>query len=145
MSKTNSSEKSEWGELLRPQDAARRMGISYPTLKQWIYKKKVRAARTAGGHYRIPASEVERLSRIMTAPSTGKKPTGVQAISARNKLLGQVVEFKMDGLLAQVTIDIGGNYVTSLMTRDACVELGLGIGARAFALFKATEVMMIRA
>lgn len=145
MSKSSFQHESEHGELLRPQDAARQMGISYPTLKQWIYKKKVRAARTAGGHYRIPASEVERLSRIMAAPNSGKKPVGVQAISARNKLLGQVVELKMDGLLAQVTIDIGGNFVTSLMTRDACVELGLKLGVRAFALFKATEVMMIRA
>ncbi len=145
MSKPSLKEKSELGELLRPHDAARRMGIAYPTLKQWIYKRKVRASRTAGGHYRIPVSEVERLSRIVSAPNSGKQAAGVKAISARNKLLGTVVELKVDGLLAQVTIDIGGNYVTSLLTRDACVELELKIGARAYALFKATEVMMIRA
>jgi excisionase family DNA binding protein len=47
-------------ELLNPRDAARSLGISYPTLKQWIYKKKLRSIRTAGGHHRIPASEIER-------------------------------------------------------------------------------------
>jgi len=47
-------------ELLNPRDAARAMGISYPTLKQWIYKKKLRSVLTAGGHHRIPASEIER-------------------------------------------------------------------------------------
>src|SRR5258706_14787737 len=115
MSKAISNTKSDLSELLRPHDAARLMGISYPTLKQWIYKNKVRAARTAGGHYRIPASEAERHSRIVAGPHSGKKAMGVQAISARNKLPGTVVELKIDGLLAQVTIDIGGNYVTSLL------------------------------
>jgi excisionase family DNA binding protein len=47
-------------ELLSPRDAARSLGVSYPTLKQWIYKKKLQSIRTAGGHHRIPASEIER-------------------------------------------------------------------------------------
>src|SRR5258706_7323358 len=47
-------------ELLNPRDAARALGISYPTIKQWIYKKKLRSVQTAGGHHRIPASEIER-------------------------------------------------------------------------------------
>lgn len=29
-------------ELVRLRDAAATLGISYPTLKQWIYKKKIR-------------------------------------------------------------------------------------------------------
>src|SRR5258706_15387102 len=47
-------------ELLNPRDAAHALGISYPTVKQWIYKKKLRSVQTAGGHHRIPASEIER-------------------------------------------------------------------------------------
>lgn len=144
MPRTVLPEDDTFGGLLTPQAAARRMGISYPTLKQWIYKKKLRVARTVGGHYRIPASEVERLSHV-SRPPAAKKPIGISAISARNKLLGTVVALKMDGLMAQVTIDIGDNYVTSVMTRDACVELGLHIGVRAYALLKATEVIMVRA
>ena len=57
-------------ELLNPRDAARSLGISYPTLKQWIYKKKLRSIRTAGGHHRIPASEIERF-----LPRTEEKDT----------------------------------------------------------------------
>jgi excisionase family DNA binding protein len=38
--------------LLCPSDAAKILGISYPTLKQWIYKKKLRTVKTAGGHHR---------------------------------------------------------------------------------------------
>ena len=35
-------------ELLTPREAARRLGVSYPTLKQWIYKGSIRTRRTAG-------------------------------------------------------------------------------------------------
>ena len=69
---------------------------------------------------------------------------GMDAISGRNKLLGVVTEVKFEGLLAQVTMNIEGQHLTSIITSDACEELGLKKGVRAFALIKATEVMMIR-
>ncbi|PYP82669.1 MAG: molybdenum-pterin-binding protein [Blastocatellia bacterium AA13] len=128
-------------ELLKPQEAAKLMSVSYPTLKQWIYKGKVQSVRTPGGHHRIPRSEVERFSKT-TRPK--RKPDGLQAISGRNKLLGTVTEVQYEGLLAQVTLNIAGQFITSIITRDACEELGLKKGTRAFALIKATEVMMIR-
>jgi excisionase family DNA binding protein len=46
-------------ELLRLHDAARHSGVSYPTLKQWIYKGKIKSVKTARGHHRIPRSETE--------------------------------------------------------------------------------------
>ena len=44
--------------LLHLPDAASQLGISVPTIKQWIYKKKIRSIRTTGGHHRIPQSGV---------------------------------------------------------------------------------------
>ncbi|HMG32698.1 MAG TPA: helix-turn-helix transcriptional regulator [Blastocatellia bacterium] len=129
-------------ELLKPQDAAKMMSVSYPTLKQWIYSGKVHSVKTPGGHHRIPRSEVERFSR--TTQSKRKRPAGLEAISGRNKLLGTVTEVRYEGLLAQVTMSVGGQLITSIITRDACQELGLKKGVRAFALIKATEVMVIR-
>jgi molybdopterin-binding protein len=129
-------------EMIKPQEAARLLNVSYPTLKQWIYRGKLHSIKTPGGHHRIPRAEVERLSGI--AGSRTRKPAGLQAISGRNKLLGVVTEVKFEGLLGQVTLNIGGQYLTSIITRDACEELGLKKGVRAFALIKATEVMMIR-
>jgi excisionase family DNA binding protein len=41
-------------KLFTPREAAQVLAISYPTLKQWIYKKKIRTVTTAGGHHRIP-------------------------------------------------------------------------------------------
>lgn len=48
-------------ELLKLWDAALQLGISFPTIKQWIYKKKIRSTQTAGGHHRIPQNEIDRL------------------------------------------------------------------------------------
>ena len=129
-------------ELLKPQDAAKLMSVSYPTLKQWIYKGKVHSIKTPGGHHRIPRSEIERFSK--TTASKKRRPAGLQAISGRNKLLGTVTEVLYEGFLAQVTMKVGAQLITSIITRDACQELNLKKGSRAFALIKATEVMMIR-
>lgn len=130
-------------ELLKPQDAARLMSVSYPTLKQWIYNGKVHSVKTPGGHHRIPRTEIERFSTT-TRSKKKRRPGGLEAISGRNKLLGTVTEVKYDGLLAQVTMIVGGQLITSIITRDACQELELKKGVRAFALIKATEVMVIR-
>lgn len=131
---------------LRLQEARRLIGISYPTLKQWIYRGKIKAMKTAGGHYRIPESEVARLCRVKNVSDSDlRKPLGIDAISGRNKLLGRVVDVEIDGLLAQVTLDIGNHLVSAILTRDACNELGLKEGVSAYALIKSTEVMMVRA
>ena len=132
-------------DLFRLQDAAKAMSVTYPTLKQWIYQGKVRSVKTPGGHHRIPASEIERLTGAARSPvSKQKRPTGLDAISGRNKLLGTITDVQFEGLLAQVTIDVGGQAITSIITSNACRELGLARGMRAFALIKATEVMVIR-
>jgi molybdopterin-binding protein len=132
-------------ELIKPQEAARLISVSYPTFKQWIYQGKVKTIKTPGGHHRIPLSEIDRLTGSAKArPSKKQKPAGLGAISGRNKLPGIVTKVEYEGLLAQVTIDVNGQFITSIITRNACQELGLRKGVRAFALIKATEVMVIR-
>jgi molybdopterin-binding protein len=133
-------------ELLKVQEAARLLSVSYPTLKQWIYRRKIKSIRTPGGHHRISRNEIDRITgnRQIREPGS-RRPTGLNAISGRNKLLGTVTEVVFDGLLAQVTINVGGQVITSIITRNACRELGLKKGVRAIALIKATEVMVIRA
>ena len=48
-------------DLLKLNDAANLLGISYPTIKQWIYSGKIRSVKTAGGHHRIPQDEIDRI------------------------------------------------------------------------------------
>lgn len=130
--------------LYRLSEAARLLGISKPTLKLWIRRGNVRSVPTPGGHHRIPYSEVERLAGSVRA-AVRAAGGELEAISGRNKLRGVVRAIKYDGLLAQVTMAVGDQALTAIITRDAAQALGLQVGTPAYGLIKATEVMVIRA
>ena len=131
-------------ELMKPAEAARLAGVSYPTLKQWIYKGKVHSVKTVGGHHRVARSEIERISGVTRSRKLREKPIGIEAISGRNKLHGVVTDVRYEGLLVQITIDVGGQSITSIITSDATKALGLKKGSSVYALIKATEVMVIK-
>ena len=131
--------------LIPPREAARILGISYPTLKQWIYKNKIQTAKTPGGHHRIPESEIDRLlPKKLMRGDISRRRGDFRRISGRNQLLGRVVEVKFGDLLAQVTLAIGEQRITAIITADAAREMRLKPGDRAAALVKATEVMILR-
>ena len=130
--------------LLRPRDAAVQLQISYPTIKQWIYHRKLKAVKTPGGHYRIPQSEIDRLLYRTRGRNDGERRVTYQRISGRNQLVGRVVDVRVSGLVAQVTLSVGGQLITSLITSGAVREMHLKKGQTAAALIKATEVMIIR-
>jgi molybdopterin-binding protein len=130
--------------LLRPRDAAVQLQISYPTIKQWIYHRKLKAVKTPGGHYRIPQSEIDRLLYRTRGRNEGERRVTYQRISGRNQLVGRVVDVRVSGLVAQVTLSVGGQLITSLITSGAVREMHLKKGQTAAAQIKATEVMIIR-
>ena len=138
------SERSTPDKLLRPRDAAVALQISYPTIKQWIYHHKVRAVKTPGGHYRIPQAEIDRLLYRAQGHNKEERRVSYQRISGRNQLVGRIVDVRVSGLVAQVTLSVGGQSITSLITSGAVREMGLKKGQTAAALIKATEVMIIR-
>ncbi|MBD9444587.1 MULTISPECIES: TOBE domain-containing protein [unclassified Rhizobium] len=64
-------------------------------------------------------------------------------ISARNRLKGKIVEVKKGATTAHVRIDIGGgSIVTASITNEAVDELGLAAGGDAYAVIKASDVMI---
>jgi molybdopterin-binding protein len=130
--------------LLRPRDAAVQLQISYPTIKQWIYHRKLRAVKTPGGHYRIPQTEVDRLLYRTRGHNQDERRVTYKRISGRNQLVGRVVDVRVSGLVAQVTLSVGGQLITSLITSGAVREMQLKKGQTAAALIKSTEVMIIR-
>jgi molybdopterin-binding protein len=132
-------------KLLTPREAATALGISFPTIKQWIYKHKLRTVKTPGGHHRIPESELDRYlhKRTSKAPVAERRTT-FRRISGRNQLVGRIVDLKVSGLIAQVTLSIGGQHITSIITSDAVREMRLRKGETAAALIKSTEVMIVR-
>ena len=130
--------------MVRPRDAAVQLQISYPTIKQWIYHRKLRAVKTPGGHYRIPQSEIDRLLYRTRGHNQDERRVTYKRISGRNQLVGRIVDVRVSGLVAQVTLSVGGQLITSLITSGALREMNLKKGQTAAALIKATEVMIIR-
>lgn len=64
-------------------------------------------------------------------------------ISARNRLKGKIVEVTKGATTAHVRIEIAtGAIVTASITNDAVDELGLVVGAEAYAVVKASDVMV---
>ena len=132
-------------KLFTPREAAQVLGISYPTLKQWIYKSKIRTVTTAGGHHRVPEKELDRFLHQRTSRGeVSERRTNFRKISGRNQLVGRVIEIKISGLMAQVRLSIGGQHITSIITADAVREMRLKNGETAAALIKSTEVMIVR-
>ena len=63
-------------------------------------------------------------------------------LSARNILKGTITEVKKGQTTTHVLIDIGGAVVTSSITNEAADELKLAKGQSAYAVIKASDVMI---
>jgi len=64
-------------------------------------------------------------------------------LSARNTLKGTILEVKKGQTTAHVRIDIGGGaIVTASITNEAVDELKLAKGQAAYAVIKASDVMV---
>ena len=131
-------------EMLQLRDAALQLGISFPTIKQWIYKKKIRSVQTAGGHHRIPRSEVDKLLFRTMGKTEEERQLVLRRVSGRNQLVGRIDSVRISGLMAEVKISIGGQQITSIITATSAREMHLKKGQTAAALIKSTEVMIIR-
>ena len=129
---------------LKPRDAALELHVSFPTIKQWIYKKRIRSIQTAGGHHRIPQSEVDRLLFRTRAKTEPERTELMRQLSGRNQLVGRVEIVRISGLMAEGVLSIGHQHITSIITSRSAREMNLKVGQTAAALIKSTEVMILR-
>ena len=65
-------------------------------------------------------------------------------LSARNQLQGTVKEIQLGGVMAEVTVDVDGKELVSVITRKSAEGLGLKEGDRVVVVIKATEVLLAR-
>jgi molybdopterin-binding protein len=63
-------------------------------------------------------------------------------LSARNQFKGKIVEVKKGVTTAHVRIDIGGQIVTASITNESADEMKLAVGQTAYAIVKASSVMV---
>jgi len=121
-------------ETYSASEAARALGVSIDTLRRWDRAGKIRVERDSANRRVVSASEVERLR--------GEDRRGM---SARNRLRGVVRDVRVEGLLAQVEIDVTEPArVVALITRESAEELGLRPGEMVSGVVKATSVMIER-
>jgi molybdopterin-binding protein len=63
-------------------------------------------------------------------------------LSARNQIRGQVRSVKLEGLVAEVSVDIGGQDIVSSITRASAERLGVKVGDQVTVIIKASEVLI---
>jgi molybdopterin-binding protein len=119
---------------LSASEAARALGISLDTLRRWDRQGRIRTRRDRANRRLVPASEIQRL-----------RGGASQTLSARNHFRGVVERVQVDGLLAQVEIEVTEPArLTAIITRAAAEDLGLRPGMSATGVVKATSVMVER-
>ena len=115
-------------------EAARTLGISLDTLRRWDRQGRIRVSRDGANRRVVAQREIDRL-----------RGDAGQTLSARNRLEGVVREVKVDGLLAEVELDVTrGDRLVAVITRESAEALGLEPGMSARAVVKATSVMVER-
>ena len=130
--------------MLTPREAARMLGISYPTIKQWILTGKLKTVPTPGGHHRIAESALKPFLAHDEAKPAADSRQRYRRVSGRNQLAGKVVSVRVEGLLAEVILKVGETTITAIITANAVRELKLKKGDSAAALIKSTDVMIER-
>jgi molybdopterin-binding protein len=120
-------------EYLRIGEVAQAVGVSVDTLRRWETDGTVIFERRGN-------QRVLRADRL--APLIASLAGSSSSSSARNRMSGIVVAVKRDKVMAQVELACGDFRIVSLMSRDACDELGLEVGKPATAVVKATNVIV---
>lgn len=65
-------------------------------------------------------------------------------LSARNQLKGRIKEIKSEGISSEVILDVAGQEVCSNITTSSVSRLGLKVGDEAYAVVKASSVMIMK-
>jgi molybdate transport system regulatory protein len=63
-------------------------------------------------------------------------------ISARNQLSGKVTGLTLGAVMAEVTVDVGGQEIVAAITRESVQKLGIQENSTVSVVIKATDVML---
>jgi excisionase family DNA binding protein len=92
------------------------LGMSYPTIKQWILSGKLKTAQTPGGHHRLSEAALKPFLRKDKTKPAAESRQRYRRVSGRNQLAGKVVSIHMQGLLAEVVLSVADTHVTAIIT-----------------------------
>jgi molybdopterin-binding protein len=130
--------------MLTPREAARMLGISYPSIKQWILSGKLQTVQTPGGHHRISEASLKPYLLKDSAKPAAVSRARFRQVSGRNQIAGKVISIRIEGLMAEVVMECESSQITAIITAAAARELQLRKGDSVAALIKSTDVMVER-
>jgi molybdopterin-binding protein len=132
-------------------ELSRRLGVSDTVVSQHLRVLSGvglvghhRSGRSA--HYYVKAAAV-RAAREMLAerlPSMFAPASQRSRLSARNQLVGTVVEIRRGEVSTEVTLDIGGQFIAAVITTASAERLEVEVGDVASAVFKAHDVIVLK-
>jgi molybdopterin-binding protein len=127
-------------------EVAAALHVTPRTLYNWEREGRIAAPeRDRRGWRRYSEEQVAGLRQMLgiTVPEPAQRKEQRMELSARNNLPGSIKSIKMDGITAEVILDLGhGLEIVSVITRDSVDRLGLKVGDRATAVIKSTEVLI---
>ncbi len=117
--------------------AAKILGVSVDTVRRYADSGRLSSKRTRGKQRLVDGVQLARLAETFD----GGAASGGES-SARNHLLGIVTRVVRDKVAAQVELRCGPYRIVSLLTRESVDALGLRPGVMAYAVVKATNVVV---
>jgi molybdopterin-binding protein len=117
--------------------AARVLGVSVDTVRRYADSGRLKTTRTRGQQRLVDGADLARLAERLDEDRQGGADS-----SARNHLLGIVTRVVSDKVAAHVELRCGPFRVVALLTRESVDALGLAPGVLAYAVVKATNVVV---
>jgi molybdopterin-binding protein len=147
-----------FGEL-PPEDRAeipvgelgRRLGVSDTVVSQHLRVLSGiglvghhRSGRVA--HYYVKAAAVRAAREVLAQalPAMFAPASQQSRLSARNQLVGTIVELRRGEVSTEVSIDVGGQLIAAIITTGSADRLDLEVGDVAAAVFKAHDVIVLK-
>ncbi|HTO73258.1 MAG TPA: TOBE domain-containing protein [Gemmatimonadales bacterium] len=108
--------------------------------------KRVQALARSG---QLPAARVGRkwlfrradLERMLGNQANEAAALGLE-LSARNQLRGRITSINLGTMIAEVKMDVGGQELTALITKDSVEKMALKINDEVLAIIKSTQVII---
>ena len=127
-------------DTLSAVEAAGLLHVNVKRVQSLAREGKLPAFRV-GRKWLFPRTQLEALLGHRSAPLVA---SGTLELSARNQLRGEITALRLDGVMAEVRIAIGGQDLVSIITRSSAERMQLRLGDQVLAVIKSTEVMIGR-
>lgn len=130
-------------------ELARRLGVSDTVVSQHLRVLSAlnlvghrRSGRAAYYHVKPEAFIAVRQMLSNELPGMFALEGRLARLSARNQLVGKVVEVHRSEVSTEICIDVGGQIVSAVITTSSADRMGLEVGDVAAAVFKAHDVIV---